>query len=178
MSVRGCSEEDPFPVSQVFKRHFYRNKPQGFEQVPVLFWRRKWQPTPVFLPGEFHGQRSMAGYSPWGHKESDTTEWLRSTFIHWHSTLRKSLSSLFLHLFTSVLTHKFLFYSEVCNSISLFILMLQWSSEGFWNSVCGTSGKFSKVLEANGHFAFKIFLRQKRLCPLVWKETLTNLFLA
>ena len=35
-----------------------------------------WQPTPVFLPGEFHGQRSMAGYSPWGRKVSDTTEWL------------------------------------------------------------------------------------------------------
>ena len=31
-------------------------------------WRRKWQPTPVFLPGRFHGQRSLAGYSPWGHK--------------------------------------------------------------------------------------------------------------
>ena len=46
-------------------------------------WRRKWQPTPVFLPGEFHGQRSLAGYSPQGHKESDTTERL-----HWltHST--------------------------------------------------------------------------------------------
>ena len=37
-------------------------------------WRRKWQPTPVFLPGESHGQRSLAGYSPWGHKELDTTE--------------------------------------------------------------------------------------------------------
>ena len=36
---------------------------------------RAWQPTPVFLPGESHGQRSLAGYSPsWGHKESDTTE--------------------------------------------------------------------------------------------------------
>ena len=34
------------------------------------------QPTPVFLPGEFHGQRSLAGYSPWGHKESDVIEWL------------------------------------------------------------------------------------------------------
>ena len=33
-------------------------------------------PTPVFLPGESHGQRSLAGYSPWGRKESDTTEWL------------------------------------------------------------------------------------------------------
>ena len=31
-------------------------------------WRRKWQPTPVFLPGQSHGQRSLVGYSPWGHK--------------------------------------------------------------------------------------------------------------
>ena len=36
--------------------------------------RRKWQPIPVFLPGEFHGQRSLVGYSPWGHKELDMTE--------------------------------------------------------------------------------------------------------
>jgi len=37
-------------------------------------WRRAWQPTPVFLPGEFRGQRSLVGYSPWGCKESDVTE--------------------------------------------------------------------------------------------------------
>ena len=36
--------------------------------------RKAWQPTPVFLPGESHGQRRLAGYSPCGHKESDTTE--------------------------------------------------------------------------------------------------------
>ena len=35
------------------------------EKIP---WRRKWQPIPVFLLGKFHGQRSLAGYSPWGHK--------------------------------------------------------------------------------------------------------------
>jgi len=34
------------------------------------------QPTPVFMPGKSHGPRSLRGYSPWGHKESDTTEWL------------------------------------------------------------------------------------------------------
>ena len=34
----------------------------------------KWQPTPVFLPGIFRGQRSLAGYNPWGHKESDMSE--------------------------------------------------------------------------------------------------------
>ena len=42
-------------------------------------WKREWLPTPVFLPGEFHGQRSLAGYSPWGHKESDTAERLTHT---------------------------------------------------------------------------------------------------
>ena len=40
----------------------------------LVLWRREWQPTPVFLPGESHGQRSLAGYSPWGAKELDTTE--------------------------------------------------------------------------------------------------------
>ena len=41
-------------------------------------WSRKWQPTPVFLPGESHGQRSLAGYSQWSHKESDMTQYLSS----------------------------------------------------------------------------------------------------
>ena len=39
-------------------------------------WIAPWQPTPIFLPTEFHWQRSLARYSPWGHKKSDTTEWL------------------------------------------------------------------------------------------------------
>ena len=39
-------------------------------------WRREWLPTSVLLPGEFHGQRSLMGYSPWGRKESDMTEGL------------------------------------------------------------------------------------------------------
>ena len=41
--------------------------------VGKIPWRKKWQSTPVFLPGESHGQRSLAGYSPWGHKDSDMT---------------------------------------------------------------------------------------------------------
>ena len=36
--------------------------------VGKIPWRRKWQPTPVFLPGESHGQRNLVGYSPWGHR--------------------------------------------------------------------------------------------------------------
>ena len=42
--------------------------------VVMYGWRRKWQPTPVFLPRESHGQRSLGVYSPEGHKELDTTE--------------------------------------------------------------------------------------------------------
>ena len=42
--------------------------------VGKIPWRRAWQPTPVFLPGECHGQRSLAGYRPLSHKESDITE--------------------------------------------------------------------------------------------------------
>ena len=49
----------------------------GFDPwIRKLPWRRAWQPTPVFLPGESHGQRSLADYSPWGHKGSDKTEQL------------------------------------------------------------------------------------------------------
>ena len=57
--------------------------------VQSLGWEdlleKEMQPIPVFLSGAFHGQRSLAGYSPWGHKESDTTERLthRDTHTHW-----------------------------------------------------------------------------------------------
>ena len=57
----------------------------GNLQCYSSLWKRKRQPTPIFLPGEFHGQRSLAGYSPWGRKESDTmkqlTHVLSSVFI-------------------------------------------------------------------------------------------------
>jgi len=52
--------------------------------VGKIPWRRKWQPTPVILPEKSHRQRSLAGYSPWGHKESDMTEQL-STVYHTHA---------------------------------------------------------------------------------------------
>ena len=46
--------------------------------VTVVNLITAWQPTPVFLPGESHGQKSLVGYSPWSHKESDITKWLSS----------------------------------------------------------------------------------------------------
>ena len=62
-------------------------------------WRREWLPTPVFLPGEFYGQRSLAGYSPCGLKESDTTEQLTFSLslfmfffhIHFHYGLSQDI---------------------------------------------------------------------------------------
>ena len=59
--------------------------------VGKIPWRRTWEPTPVFLPGEPHGRRSLVGYSPWGRKELDTSEWL----VHTHMQL---FCSMFLHL--------------------------------------------------------------------------------
>ena len=45
-------------------------------------WRRKWQPTPIFLPGKSHGQRSLEGYNPWGLKELDTTWQLNNNILN------------------------------------------------------------------------------------------------
>ena len=68
----GISSKEP----QVTKR-------PGFGLWVGKIWRRAWQPSPVFFPGESHGQRSLVGYSPWGHKESDMTKGtLASVYIH------------------------------------------------------------------------------------------------
>ena len=72
--------------------------------VSKIPWRRAWQPTPVFLPGKFHGQRNLAGCSPWDHKELNTTEWL---------TLHFSLDSIQKWIFASSKLHfssRFLVY--------------------------------------------------------------------
>ena len=59
----------------VVKNQCRRHKRRGLDPwVRKIPWREKWQPTPVFLPRESHGERSLVGCGPWGHKESDTTE--------------------------------------------------------------------------------------------------------
>ena len=60
----------------------------GFDPwVGKIPWRRQWHPTTVLLPGKSHGQRSLAGCSPWGHRESDTPECLDFTSVLMHATL-------------------------------------------------------------------------------------------
>ena len=64
-----------FPDGTVAKESTCQCKKCRFDSwVGKIPWSRKWQPTPVFLPGNFHGQRSLVRYSPWGHKKSNMTE--------------------------------------------------------------------------------------------------------
>ena len=68
----------------------------GFDPwVRKICWRRKWQSTPVLLPGKSHEQRSLIGYSPWGHKESDMTERLHFTIIEDYAVLKWFLPTVF-----------------------------------------------------------------------------------
>ena len=70
-----CSADESFPGGSEGKNPPARSGHTWVRKIP---WRRKRQPTPVFLPGKSHEQRSLVGYSPWGHQESDTTEQLNN----------------------------------------------------------------------------------------------------
>ena len=63
-------------VAQMVKNWLHCRRPRFCPWVGKIPWKREWQPTPVFLTIEFHGQRSLVGYSPWSRKELDTTEQL------------------------------------------------------------------------------------------------------
>ena len=62
--------------------------------VGKIPWKRKWQPTPVFLPGKSYGQRSLMGYNPWSHKELDMSEWLTHTSLLRTRILEKAVHEL------------------------------------------------------------------------------------
>ena len=64
-------------------------RPRFNPWVGKIPWRRKWQPCPVFLPGESHGRRSLVGYSPWGSTDLDTIE-----RRHYHFTAAAAAKSL------------------------------------------------------------------------------------
>ena len=75
-----------FPGGASGKEHICqcrRHKRRGFSRlVEKIPWRRAWQPTPIFLPGQSHGQKNLVGYSPRNCKELDTTE---VTYTHTHN---------------------------------------------------------------------------------------------
>ena len=73
-----------------YKWRMLGNKLNSFKAIRILIWRRRWHPTPILLPGESQGWRSLVGCSPWGCEESDMTERLHFhftlslyTFMHW-----------------------------------------------------------------------------------------------
>ena len=69
-------------MAQMVKNLRAMQETQIHPWVRKIPWRREWLSTPVLLPGEFHGQRSLEGYSPCGHKESDITELLTLSLSH------------------------------------------------------------------------------------------------
>jgi len=81
----GASGKEPTCQYRKHRRHRF-NPCAG--KIP---WRRAWQPTPVFLPGESHGQRNLMGYTPWGHRESDTTEGTSHTCTYLNMEGKKDL---------------------------------------------------------------------------------------
>ena len=121
-----CEGRDPAPYLTVISLHLRQSSQVAqWERIhlPVLEtqetqrfdlwvrkipWRRKWQPTPVFLPEKFHGQRSLAGYSPWGHKDSDTTECAHTlkTMVSTSEVLEKELLILFIHWILNYRCHE------------------------------------------------------------------------
>ena len=72
--------EEPGRLQSIGLRRIRHDWVTSFSFFTFMHWRRKWQPTPVFLPRESWGWRSLVGYSPWGWEESDTTERLRFHF--------------------------------------------------------------------------------------------------
>ena len=110
-----------------------------------LHWRRAWQPTPVFLPGEFHGQRSLAGYSPRGHKELDTTEWLSLTHV---SILDCLVSCGILWVFKRCIWLYTLYWIYACIFSSFGMLTFHFVVEKL---------KFDLILVVNFCFCFCVF---------------------
>ena len=96
-------------------------------------WRRKWQPTPVFVPGESHGQRSLAGYNPWGHKNLDT-DWVTNTHLSNILNIKLLLdtsSCQYFLLFYKSSFHFFggvLCYAKTCKLIIILFFLLPWKN--------------------------------------------------
>ena len=123
-------------------------------------WKSKWQPTPGLLPGKSHGQRSLVGYSPWGHKEWDTTEWLHFTSLHFISPplFSKSLHDRtpffpkqnrlkLLQVNTTALSPKLIYRFHVLDSfVSLVLLLFLCSSLVNWLVYLSVALQFASQL--------------------------------
>ena len=125
--------------------------------VDQLFSPCKWQPAPVFLSEEFHGQRSLEGYSPWGHKELDRTVWLTCPCTH---TVPGSLV-LFPSLWLTTLTWE-LYPRRVCLLTLLGFLAIWRLPRAILNSAFSLNTGFQHLA-----YAFYILYRQVALSTTI-----------
>ena len=137
---------------RICKRH-------GFDpQVRKIYLRRSWQPTPIFLPGESHRQRSLEGHSPWGHKGWDTTEVTQHAHTHTvelqccvnFCCTAKRLSFIYVYILFNILFH--MVYRRMLNivpfalasSLRIFFLSRAWGKDFY---VCMTELLIDRVHE-------------------------------
>ena len=106
-------------VAQIVRIHWQCGEPRFDSWVRKIPWKREQLPTPVFLPGESHGQKSLAGYSPWGCKQLDTIE----LHFHFHSILPVSPSKSWIR-YIAFLFLTFVFDSSIRVSMVLFIVCI------------------------------------------------------
>ena len=105
--------------------------------VGKMLWRRKWQPTPVLLPGKSHGQRSLVGYSPWGRKESDTNEWLHFTSVYvCHSFSSKEQVSFNFMAAVTICSAFGAQENKICHCFHFFPFCLPWSDGTRCRDLC------------------------------------------
>ena len=115
LKLSGTSDKEPNCQCRRLKRY---GSDRWFRKI---LQRRKWQPTPVFLPGKSRGQRSLAGYSPWGRKEQDTTEKTQRgcTIYSWFTMLCSFLLNckmIQLHIYSFLYSFP-LFYPKILNRV-------------------------------------------------------------
>ena len=123
-----------------------------------MHWRRKWQPTPVFLPGESQGRGSLVGCRPWGRTESDTTERLSS------SSSSSSSIPLCVCAGSSLSSHLSMDYSAVVNSAAMNIkvcLSFQVTVFSSYTPSCGIAGSCDSSM-------FHFFGKEPPSCFLQW----------
>ena len=89
------------PGSPALQADSLPSEPPGKPWVRKIPWRRKWQPTPVILPGKSHGQRSLVGYNPWGRRRVKyhlVTEQQQQTLYTWNHIVRALCFGLYSHV--------------------------------------------------------------------------------
>ena len=142
-----------------------------------MHWRRKWQPTPVFLPGESQGRRSLVGCRLWGHTESDMTEWLSRKWGRRYLMLIK-LSKIWeqanLHRHTAPISLLILFIIDLYyyidkliefnyNHLTFFITKSHWVGWWFQNVVGPKSSKDTYIKK------HELYFRNSIDWSLAWK---------